>query len=264
MTKTRPEIEFVHVFDIESSVGTVQAFGYDIPQEFKIRYFIRSKDPHSKVCWSIGLEVEITDKGKPQTKAIDFQGDVWRVGRKDSRGRDLYWPVGEFSERQKLGFAPVDFEKVKMITSSIRTLNHFQSLAVAVVLHSFDLKEGNWVRKPDFPNLSSNELKLVEKKFLQREGRVPRSNIDYDRVRELYDEAKAKGYGVKDYISVNYDEYEEIDGVKLDTVNNWIRTCRDMKLISESKYRKKKNSSPIKSVKDVRKTTTTKKSGESE
>jgi len=263
VTKTRPEIEFVHVFDIEPSVGTVRAFGYDIPQEFKIRYFIRSENPHSNVCWSIGLEVEITDKGKPQTKAIDFQGDVWRIGRKDSRGRDLYWPVTGYPERQGLGFAPVDFEKVKMITSSIRTLNHFQSLAVAVVLHSFDLKEGDWVRKRDFPDLSSNELKLVEKKFLQREGRVPRSKIDYDRVRELYDEAKAKGYGVKDYISVHYNEDEEIDGIAPDTVNNWIRTCRDMKLISESKDRKKRNSSPIKSVQDVRKPTTTKKSGES-
>ena len=251
MTNTRPEIEFAHVFDIDTSVKTVRAFGYEIPQEFQIRYFIKSKNTNSKVCWSLGLEIEISDEGKPQTKAISFQGDLWRFWRKDSKGRDLYWPVEKFAERQKLGFEPIDFEKVRRITSSTRTMNHFQSLAVAVVIHSFDLTGEIWRRRNAFPNLSSKELKQVEKKFLQRKAYVPRNTIDYERVADLYFEAKGitgERASVREYISVHYNESDEMGDVKLDTVNNWIKTCRDLKLLPESNYGRNKNSTPSKSV----------------
>ena len=248
MTKSQPEIEFAHVFDVSPEVKTVRAFGYEIPQEFQVRYFIKSDKPLSKVCWSIGLEVEIAENGTPQTKSIDFQGDLWRFWRRDRRGRDTYWPVEKFPERQKLNYRSVDFEKVRTITSSVRTMNHLQSLAVAVALHSFDHVDGVWKKKVNFPDLNSKELKAAEREFIQRKSRVPRNPIDYQLVVELYYEAKNVGASAREYISVRYNESEELGDVPLDTVNNWIRTCRDMKILPESNYGKSKNSSPKKSA----------------
>lgn len=241
MTKTRPQIEFAHVYDIGASVRTVKAFGYEIPQEFRIRYFVKSEHPNFDVLWGIDLEIEITSEGKPQTRAIGFRGDTARFSHKSGRGVDKYQQVELFSQRQEMGFQPVDFEKVRAITSSARTMKYFQSLAVAVVIHSFDLIEGDWRRKGDSPNVYSEAIKNVEKKFLERKSRVPRSDIDYARVAELYAEAKANkadGYRIREFISANYDEYGAVD-IPLDTVNNWIKTCRDRQLIPESNYGKR-------------------------
>ena len=256
MTNTRPEIEFAHVFPLDDDVKAVHAFGFEVPQEFMVIFFIRSLNTDLKVVWSIGLEIEITGLGVPQTKKIDFQGEVFYSIRTDHHKRNLYYPAETFSARQELGLAPVDFERVRTISSSTRTLNYLQSLGVAVAVESFEIRNGIWERKTKFVDLDSDEIKKIKQKFALRKSRSPRSNIDFSRVADLYKEAKSRGIPyVADFISVNYAESDEFDGININTVNNWIKTCRDLEMLPKSDYGKKKNSSP-KAVKDASKPTT--------
>ena len=264
MTNTRPEIEFAHVWppEKEKKVKPVQAFGYEIPEQFKVGFFFRSSNEKRIVCWSVGMHIEITTEGFPRTQRIEFDGDRWMATRKDRSGRYLYFPVQEIAERRKLGLLPVNFEKIRSLTSSPRNVNYLQSLSVAVAIDSLERIGNVWQVKNNFAEIHSDELKLLAKKFLEKKTRGPRDHIDYEEVARLYKEAKFEGYRVRQHIAAYYNNSDDLTDVPIDTVNNWIKTCRMLELLPKSNYQKKKNSSPTKVVQDARKPKTTKKIGE--
>jgi len=258
MANTFPEIIFAVLEEIPEDMKAVKVFGQYVPQEFEIDYYVLKKPKVMKTVFKVGMKIMLDKNGKAQTRSLEFEDSPFELTprkRKDVKDDST---IGRFTLNFPNKREFLDFEEVKRITSSTRILKHFQSLAVAMAIETYELEDGSWGYSNLEPRIESPRIKVIEKKYFRENYRAPRSNIDYEQVAYLYKEAKANGYRIKEHISINYEGSTELRDIPLPTVNGWIKTCREKKLIPKSNYGNKKVSASKAGSKATPKTNTTK------